>query len=199
MDTKEMRCFDGIDTATHPFAEVFNRNKDKIYQDKGGWSFRDFVIHPELPFGLVISQLPDEYVNALHLVRWDTDDPDEQFTLLNPKLLPLTYHLGIENMALAYPSFSPDGKWFVVGYYEHDLFRSPNLIAIPVSKKSSEFLNIDELVVLGSTREVSTINWATAPTALVISDRSADGIRKWDLGELHNARVIEIPENGEGK
>jgi hypothetical protein len=197
--TKKIRCFDGLKETTHPFAEVFNRNKDKINQDE--WGFRDFAIHPELPFGIVSAELAGGMVSTLFLVRWDISDPNKRFTVLNPKLQPLWRIFGIDNMVFSHPSFSPDGKWLTVGCFENDLFDEINFIAIPVDKKNENLIDTKELLVLNTNGNklpfMKSIAWATAPTALVVSYGYV--LKKWVLGEAHNARVIEVPGNGGGR
>jgi formylglycine-generating enzyme required for sulfatase activity len=215
--TKEMRCFNvlsegdplakiynrnGINETTHPFAEVFNRNKDKIGKD--ALALRDFAIHPELPFGLVAAKPArpasgaGKNANALFLLRWDIETGDGQWTDISQKLLPLARLFGIKDAVFAYPSFSPDGEWFAIGCFNDDSSRNPYFIAIPAGKEFSDFLNMEELVALGQAKDILSINWATAPTALVVSCGGNNGkdakISKWDLGELHNAIVINEQE-----
>jgi|GEM_PF-4673919 len=55
---------------------------------------------------------------------------------------------------------------------------------------------MDELVVLGFVNGLTSLAWSTNPTAFVVSDGNL--LYKWDLGELPNARVIVVPDSGEG-
>ncbi|MCL2183775.1 MAG: hypothetical protein FWB85_09940, partial [Chitinispirillia bacterium] len=80
-NSRNMLCFNGLTEIRHPFTDVFNSNKDKV------GSVRGFAIHPELPFGIVVDDTRPTH--PLLFLRWNTNDPDEQFTTINHKLLPL--------------------------------------------------------------------------------------------------------------
>ena len=205
-NTKNMLCFNALEKITHPFAEVFNRNKDKVHE------LRDFVVHPTLPLGFAVeshyqdwTSLPKKerdlffktpFVLSNHLIRWNTDDPDEQFTTISPMLLPLASLFDVKHLAFAYPSFSPDGKWLVLGCFKYNLFRSPYFIAIPVDSENPSFLNVEKLVVLGQVSQLTSIAWSTAPTSLVVADGYT--LYKWNLEEIDSARVITVPAPDSG-
>jgi hypothetical protein len=194
--SKRMLCFDGLNEAAHPFAEVFNRNAGKFR------SLRDFALHPELPFGVIVEKgfYPDRDtrsamsneerqnldIHALLLLRWDTDEPDGQLTAIHQQLLHLSSYLGIKRMGLAYPSFSPDGKWFIIGCFQYNMFDEVYFIAIPVDKKYPNFLDMDNLTVLSSGERMTSAAWAADPSAFVAAN-SGMSLKKWDLGNLREA------------
>ena len=187
----DMHCFDGLNEASHPFMEVFNGNKGDIKK------VRDFKLHPELPFGVVIEYGRDDpppdvpgagYVHGFHLLRWDTDEPKERRKYLSRMLTPLFQHMDIRirdgsysAMALAYPGFSPDGKWFVMGCFESNLFSRPSFIAVPVGREYSDFLGMAKPAILGKVEGITSFAWA-APATLAVS--GGQKVFKWDLGEL---------------
>ena len=184
--SKRMLCFDGLNETAHPFAEAFNRNAGKFR------SLRDFAVHPELPFGVIvedtdISEAPESMdTHYILLVRWDTDDPDGQLTAIHQKLMLLLcplFNIKTEYFACAYPSFSPDGKWFVIGIFSYNTFTSPYFVAIPVSEKYPNFLNIDKLVVLGKVERMTSAAWTADPSAFVAANRGMS-LKKWGLGNL---------------
>ena len=172
-----LRCFDstGKET-THPFAEIFNRNKGNTID------IRDMAVHPELPFGLVVGRHDITRVHSLFLVRWDTVDTNEQFAALHYKLLLLAHIFDIpaKYFAITYTSFSPDGKWFVAGCFTYNGYSKPRFIAIPVSKKDPNFLDLDKLIILGKVEGMTALAWSTDPTAFVVADGS-DHLYKWVL------------------
>jgi hypothetical protein len=188
--TKELVCYDGFNKTAHPFTEIFNNNKTSASD------VRHFAIHPTLPFGIIVDEA--RHTRPLHFLRWNTNDPDEQFTTINHKLLPLAalFNIKAEYFAFSYPSFSPDGKWLVLGCFQYDMFDEVHFIAIPVDPENLEFLNMDELVVLGFVNGIKSLAWSTDPTAFIVSNDLL--LYKWDLGELHNARVIVVPDSGNG-
>jgi hypothetical protein len=195
-NAKEMRCFENLNETTHPFVEIFNRNKEKFIYD-----IRDLAIHQELPFGLVVDRNHRADIKMLYLLRWDIDDPDEQFTAINHKLLIMSPLFGIRKtiMSYAYPSLSPDGKWLVIGCFQGNRFSRVNFIAIPISKEYPDFLGIDDLLILNTDgeeegRRIKSFTWSTDPTARVVS--YGNELRKWDLGEVPNAKVIVDGEDG---
>jgi hypothetical protein len=114
----------------HPFAEIFNRNSEKFRK------LKEFLIHPTLPFGIVIeigkdldweklNLLPptlenEKYtdsldavrrVHALYLLRWDTQDTNKQFVPIFTE--PVSVIPGLHPKTYSDFQWSPDGKWLV--------------------------------------------------------------------------------------
>jgi|GEM_PF-6209343 len=119
---------------------------------------------------------------------------NEQAIPLVEELEPLKSLFGIDNMTLAYQSFSPDGKWYVAGCISQDASQSPHFVAIPVnpvSKKNSDFFDIDNLIVLGQVKNITSLAWTYEPTSFVVSN--GELLHKWDLDELPNARIFVMP------
>jgi hypothetical protein len=191
----QMSCADGSEAVRHPFSEIFNSNSNRIGHVK------DFAIHPEQPFGVVI----EENIFGVHeliLVRWDIADPkkkDEQVLSFSQDLEPLKSLFGIDSMMLAYQSFSPDGNWYVVGCVAPDTPECPYFVAIPVvpvDKEHPDFLDTDELVILGQVEDITSIAWISEPVSYVVSNGKL--LHKWDLDELPDARFFVVPDD-EGK
>lgn len=216
-------CHDAeLKPSTHPFVEIFNRNNGKFRK------LKEMIIHPTLPFGLVveigkdidkteINKLPagsDERsalldklweireIHALYLLRWDTKDTKEQFTPIHTDTLSLLAPLAVKQYGRF--TFSPDGKWLVFGHEDVGTDQYGNLgpggkdqpffIALPVDETKPLFFG--EPIFMGRTfikeNYVTATAWTTDPTAFV----AADGIDlyKWDLGELHAARILTTPD-----
>ena len=185
---------------SHPFVEAFKRNFG--IGSKYVCPVLDFAIHPTLPFGVIIED--SSYGNIHHrlmVVRWDVGKIDKQVEIYCDVLEDLVHEFGITNMELAYASFSPCGKWYVIGCISPDDPKSPHFTAIPVitpDKKHPMFLYWDNVVVLGQVKNMTSLAWTHDPTTFVASD--GELLHKWDLEELPNARVFVMPdENGRGK
>jgi len=65
----------------------------------------------------------------------------------------------------------------------------------PLIGNNTLFLDIDSLVVLGTVAGLTSAAWTSEPTSYVVSN--GELLHKWDLDELPNARIFEVPENGE--
>lgn len=210
-------CHDtDLKRTTHPFVEIFNRNSGRFRR------LKEMIIHPTLPFGLVVEigkdwdfekvkDLPMEIfdklaeqreIHALYLIRWDIADTDKQyipihndtFSLLTPLVAKKYGHF----------TFSPDGKWLVFGH--EDMSKDewgnfyggkyqPFFVALPVDEKKPNFFG--EPIFMGRTsikgNDVTTTAWATDPTAFVAADGL--GLYKWDLGKLYAARTLTTPDS----
>jgi hypothetical protein len=193
-DRGQILCVDGGKSVSHPFSTLFNANSGNIGRVKG------IAIHPTLPFGVVIEESAPRY--NITVLRWDITDPkkkDEQVVSLAKDLEPLKSILDNNRIVLAYQSFSPDGKWYVVGCVTRDQMNEPNsphFIAVPVvsgGKERGGFLDMRNLAVLGQVKNMKSIAWTSEPTSYVVSD--GELLRKWDLNELPNARVLVMPES----
>ncbi|MDR2693796.1 MAG: hypothetical protein LBB74_06230 [Chitinispirillales bacterium] len=150
-ERRKIVCTDGKESVSHPFSEIFNANAKLFHIVK------DIAIHPNLPFVVII----EENIYGTHdlvVLRWDIASSKEkakQILSFGPILEELLALFGLKRLALAYQSFSPDGNWYVVGYVGRAVgneSRSPHFVAIPVvlvDKKHPDFLDTDNLVVLG--------------------------------------------------
>jgi hypothetical protein len=185
-------CTDGKQPISHSFSETYNSNIDRIGKIKG------FTIHPSLPFGVMIEERAAIGVrHGLIIVRWDTDDPDEQILAYVNMFNPLAQLFGFENMSLAYQSFSPDGNWYIVGCVAPDDPKNPYFIALPVDGEHPDLLDRDDIVILGQVKNMTSVAWTSEPTAYVVSN--GELLHKWDLNELPNARVFVMPGDDDGK
>jgi hypothetical protein len=189
-------CTDGKMSVLHPFSENFNINSSRIGMVK------DIAIHPKLSFGVII----EEGVSGPHdlvVLRFDISNlkkKDGQVISFSQIIEPLIPIFGLERVMLAYPSFSPDGHWYVIGFIALDEPRNPYFVAIPVTPVDKEhpyFLDIDNMVILGQVAGLTSVAWTSEPTSYVVSN--GEVLHKWDLDELPNARVFEMPEDGEGR
>ena len=209
-----------LQPVTHPFVEIFNRNNEKFRK------LKEMIIHPTLPFGLVIEIGKDtdwskyqsmeitpelakiqnsiyklEFIHTLYLLRWDTDDTNKQYIPIHTDTLSFLTPLTVKKYGRF--TFSPDGKWLVFGHEDSSKDKWGNLsggrqrpffVALPVDVKKPFFFG--EPVFMGRTsikeNDLTTTAWATNPTAFV----AADGLLlyKWDLGNLHAARVLTTPD-----
>jgi len=192
-DQGQMLCTDGNRPISHPFLEIFRANSGHFGKIK------DTAIHPKLPFGIMIEERTSgSVIHGLIVVRWDTTKPKKQVVVYGTIFESLALLFDIDGMALAYQSFSPDGKWYVVGCIKPDSIENPSnphFIAIPITpanNKHSNFLDMDNLLVLGQVADMISIAWTSEPTSYVVSN--GELLYKWDLDELPNARVFVVPE-----
>jgi hypothetical protein len=122
---------------------------------------------------------------------------------LAEELEPLKTILDEKRVRFVYQSFSPDGKWYVVGCIKpemSDVNKNPYFFAIPVisdGKERRNFLDMSNLVALGQVKNMTSIAWTSEPTSYVVSD--GELLRKWDLNELPNARVSVMPMESDGE
>jgi hypothetical protein len=192
----KIECTNGKESVTHPFSEVFNANSGRIA------AVKDIAIHPALPFGVIIEE-DAAGTQDLIVVRWDITNPkkkDEQLLSFGQDLNELRHLFDLYRLTLAYPSFSPDGDWYVVGLIAPDEPQSPHFVAIPVipvDKKRPYFLDVDNVVILGQVAGMTSIAWTSEPMSYVVSN--GELLHNWDLDELPDARVFEIPEDGAGQ
>jgi len=188
-------CTNGEQSVPHPFAETFNNNSDRIGRVK------DFLIHPKLPFGVIIEERAAD-IHDLTVLRWDITNPkkrDEQVVSFNEELEPLKSLFDLKSVTLAYQSFSPDGNWYVAGCISPDAPESPHFIAIPVTpvdEDTPDFFDMDDIVVLGQVENMTSLAWTSEPSSYVVSN--GEILNKWDFGELPNARVFVMPGEDDG-
>jgi hypothetical protein len=183
---KQILCTDGRQSVVHPFSEIYTTNFNRIGKVK------DIAIHPKLPFGVMIEErIGSNIFHGLVIVRWDTDNTDKQIVMLGKMFDSLALLFGLESMALAYSSFSPCGNWYVVGCIAPDDPKNPHFIAFPVGPEHPDFLDSDDIVILGQVKNMTSLAWTSEPTAYVVSN--GELLHKWDLDELANARVFVMP------
>jgi len=142
-DHGQVLCTDGYQPVSHPFSETFNANSSRIGPVK------DLAIHPKLPFGVIIEERVSGVYDLL-VLRLDIPDPKrkgKQIISFGQTLEPLKKLFNMEHLILAYPSFSQDGNWYVVGCIDGNTPQyepqSPYFVAIPVTlidKKHPYFL-----------------------------------------------------------
>jgi hypothetical protein len=178
-DSGKILCTDGKQPVSHPFSETFNANSQRINKIK------DLAIHPTLPFGVVIEDRAS--FGIFHrpvVVRWDVKEPEKQIVSHEKAFEPLVKLLNLDRMMLAYHSFSPDGNWYVIGCIEadYDEIKSPHFIAIPVDPKHPDLLDMDNIVILGQIKNMTSLAWTSNPTAYIVSNGKQ--LHRWDLSNL---------------
>jgi hypothetical protein len=194
-DKGRILCTDGSQPVSHPFSEVFNCNSDHI------GNIRDLAIHPTLPFGVMI----EDYVSGsisqqLTTVCWEAKKPKGQIVALNDVFEPLAPLFGLNRIAFAYQSFSPAGDWYIVGCLTLEAVAAPEeskapfFIAIPVDDERPNFLVVEELIVLGQVKNMTSLAWTTSLASYVVSN--GELLHKWDLDELPVAREFVVPADG---
>lgn len=127
--------------------------------------------------------------------KYDLYNPkkqNEQVISLNEELEPLMDLFGMDNITLAYQSFSPDKKWYIAGCIAPDAPQDPHFIAIPVTDYP-DFLNVDDFVVLGQVKNITSLAWTHEPASFVVSN--GELLHKWDLDELPNAHIFVMPDD----
>ncbi|MDR2971644.1 MAG: hypothetical protein LBU83_06940 [Bacteroidales bacterium] len=186
LDRDQIICTDGQQSISHPFSEIYNANSKRIGK------IEDIAIHPHLPFGVMVEKrVSSTVLHGLVIIRWDTDDADEQVSGYSKIFEPLAPLFGLKIMALAYQSFSPCGKWYVVGCIAPDGPKNPYFIALPVDQEHPDLLDRDGIIILGQVKNMTSLAWTSDPTAYVVSN--GELLHKWDLDELSNARVFVMP------
>ena len=190
--------------------EIFNRNSGNFRK------LKDFIIHPTLPFGIVVEIGKDvnwekyrdmpltretdefkdslyslEFIHALYLLRWDTSDEKKQFVPILTDSLSLIppVHAG----SYSGFQFSPDGSWMVFRDETHDT-RKPVFTALPIDSAAPLFFG--EPLFLGRLLRENAIPrltaWTTDPLGFVVSAEEY-GLYKWDLGRVDMAKVVDTP------
>ncbi|MBN1758571.1 MAG: hypothetical protein JW863_09650 [Chitinispirillaceae bacterium] len=195
-------------------AQDFNENKNKFR------CMQEIVIHPTLPFALIIEKgkwpekeklakadsLPreerrkirnalysEEARLTLYLFRWTHPDPKQ-------RLIPLLSSAGSiwnsYNPQNAYSdfTFSPDGKW-VVFRDKSESSDNPVFVAVPIDENNP--LLLGKPVKLGKTmREGSTgptgTAWTTEPTAFIMCDGLL--LHRWVLDEIATMGHRKMPD-----
>jgi hypothetical protein len=195
---------------THPIADAFNE-KSKQFR-----SFYEIVVHPTLPFAILLElgkrsekeklrKLPAKLFDSIskpileecrrqvvYCLHWTQSDPKQ-------RLIPITSEiLSIWNSYRPYPllnfTFSPDGKW-LIGRDCTESDENPCFVAIPIDEKNPLYLG--KPIKLGGVlrkeaKGPTGTAWATDPTAFVMSDGLL--LYKWDLGDIGKLKKVKIPE-----
>jgi hypothetical protein len=198
-DKGRILCTDGSQAISHPFSEMFNSNSGRI------GNVRDLAIHPTLPFGVLIEDhVSSSIFHQLTPVCWEAKKSKEQIVAFNDVFESLASLFGLNRIVLAYQSFSPAGDWYVVGCLTPETVAAPEepkdpfFIAIPVDEECPKFLVVEELVVLGQVKNMTSLAWTTGPASYVVSN--GELLHKWDLDELPAAREFVVPaDGGKGK
>jgi hypothetical protein len=185
-------CTDGCQSIPHPFSATYNANYNRIGKIK------DIAIHPNLPFGIMIEErVASNILHGLVIIRWDTNDPDEQVAGYSKMFEPLASLFSLNDMALAYSSFSPCGNWYIVGCIAPDAPQNPHFIALSVDQEHSDLLDRDNTIILGQVKNMTSLAWTSEPTSYVVSN--GELLHKWDLDELPNVHVFVMPEEDDGE
>jgi len=211
IESSKLSCHDSnLKPAAHPFSEIFNSNS------KNWRKVKEFIIHPTLPFGIVVEvgknvdydklhSLPDDIYekarepiiaerdrHVIYLLRWDTPDPEKQITPILTDSLSLIPPVSCEFYSGF--QFSPDGTWMVFKDETNDS-KKPVFVAIPVKKDAplyfGEPLYLGRLFIEDAIPSMSA--WTSDPLGFVVSS-GEHGLWKWDLGNVNLARVVDTAE-----
>jgi len=158
---------------THPFTDAFNHNLDKF----GGSGVRAFAFHPELPFGVVAGRSAGE----LFVLSWDVKDGKIELIDLKSTL----ESLRIEDSHFACPMFSPDGKWLIVAI---GVSKSPRFIAFPAGSDYPGFVNVKEVVSLGTVSDIKAIAWSLEPSLFIVVSNLE--LFRWKMDDAEDAGII---------
>ncbi|MBN1603015.1 MAG: hypothetical protein JW915_15505 [Chitinispirillaceae bacterium] len=183
----------------HPFAEIFNRNNRNFRK------LKEFLIHPTLPFGIVveigkdwdsekIDAIPIEVFDSLiiplekerdrhtfYLLRWDTNDTNKQFVPIFTE--PSSIIAGLHPKTYSDFQWSPDGKWLVFRdetQYEEWQDDTPisqeNPVFIALPIKSDNSLYIGEPLYLGKVMRENATPESSAWVQKPVSFVVSDGL-----------------------
>jgi hypothetical protein len=184
---------------THPFAEIFNKN------NKNFRKLKEFLVHPTLPFGVVveigkdwdsekIDAIPIEVFDsviiplekerdrhAFYLIRWDTNDTNKQFVPIFTE--PVSIIPGLHPKTYSDFQWSPDGEWLVFRdetQYEEWQDGTPtseeNPVFIALSIKTDNPLYIGEPLYLGKIMRENATPESSAWVQKPVSFVVSDGL-----------------------
>jgi hypothetical protein len=186
---KNVEAYDAhLNKITHPLVKFINENKKKFIM------IREFVIHPYLPFAVIMDDLFPRntgkgWNNKLWVVRWE--HPDEEEVLI--PFFPYNKSIikpSLKELFIVYIQFSPDGKWLVL-YDQSDWRNSDSFVAIPVEPNNPKYFGKPKLLGKNyyNSAEYSTA-WIADPTSFVAC--YGETLYKWDLERLNDPDVDEV-------
>lgn len=207
--TNKISCHDtDLKPSTHPFAEIFNRQSETFRK------LKEFLIHPTLPFGIVLeigkdfdfvtfNKLPKtedtqrikdslwqlEDIHALYLLRWDTPDTQKQFVPILTDSFSLVPPLDCSFYGGL--QFSPDGSWMVFRDESRNR-KNPVFTSLPIDSTAPNFFGEPLYLgrIMAEYAEPVMSAWTSNPLGFVVST-GEQGLWKWDLGRVRMARVID--------
>jgi hypothetical protein len=213
--TTELEVFDEyFKPTTHPLAEAFNQNRKTFRR------LQEIVVHPSLPFALIIEMgkdqdptslemlPPEQKVKALTLLyeensrrtlflfRWQHEDKKQRFIpLLAMNSSVWNTYNPIDNYSGFH--FSPDGKWCVFRDYTGN-YKNPVFVAIPINEKNP--LLLGKPLKLGNAVRSDAIGptgtaWTTNPTAFVMCDGMLLYHWNLDIYDQISMQKIKMPPN----
>ena len=169
-----------FNVSSHPLVDVMNENLETI-----GFIWQ-LLIHPTLPFAIVMSELhdPKKPFNRLLLIRWEQEKLEDKIIQHFPYDKSITKR-NLNKFLLNEMQFSPDGRWFVVkdqsAKKEGEFF-----IAIPINPDNPLYFGQPQLLGrhLGSAESISTA-WTENPLCFVAS--YGNTLYRWELDKLLNS------------
>jgi hypothetical protein len=211
--TTKLEVFDEqFKSVNHPIAESFNKNR------VGFRSMQEIVIHPTLPFALIVEQgkpptkdklnaadaLPESECDkarsliygdferkTLYLFRWTEPDPKKQFV---PLLSVAGSIWNSYNPTNSYSdfTFSPDGKW-VIFRDKTEGSDNPIFVTVPISTNNTLYLG--KPIKLGKVLRQDAIGpkgtaWTTNPTAFVMSDGLM--LYRWNMDDIPSVERVKM-------
>lgn len=197
----------------HPLAVAFNKNQ------VGFRCMLEIVIHPTLPFALIVEQgkpptkeklnaadaLPDSECKkaraliygdvrrkTLYLFRWTEPDQKKQFVPLLSVAGSIWNSYNPSNRYSDF-TFSPDGKW-VIFRDKTEGSDNPVFVTVPIS--TSNPLYLGKPIKLGKVLREDAIGpegsaWTSNPTAFVMSDGLI--LYRWNMDKISSLERVKMP------
>ena len=183
-DSIKMTAFDiNFKPVQHPFCDLFNGLKNFRCLD-------EMVIHPTLPFAILVEMDRDDRANyKVWLARWDHPEEKERCVeLLGQDISMFSKYANIKHLVCTQFEFSPDGKWLL--FRDHSEYAvqkvdSPIFVTMPVSADNPLFLGKPKFLgrVLRENARPTSTAWIQKPQlSFVASDGKV--LYKWELENL---------------
>ena len=187
---------ENLNKITHPLAEFINESSDKFN------CLRRFLIHPYLPFALIVDDLEPLDSNVAHnkkmwVVRWEHPDEDDKLIPFFPYIKSIIKPV-LKTFIVIEIQLSPDGRWLVI-HDQSDWRNSDSFVAIPVEPDNPKYFGTPKLLGKSffNSNETSTA-WIADPLCFVAC--YGGSLYKWELDRLLNSSDSdegEIDENNE--
>jgi hypothetical protein len=172
---------------THPLVDIMKANAETI-----GFIWQ-LLIHPTLPFALIMSELhdPEKPFNRLLLIRWDQEKVEDQIIQHFPYDKAITKR-NLNKFLLHEMQFSPDGRWFVVKD-ESAKKEAAFFIALPIDPNNSLYFGKPRLLGrhLRNAESISTA-WTENPLSFVAC--YGNTLYRWELDKLLDTDESENDE-----
>lgn len=177
-EKKRLEAYDAdLKPSSHPFCILFND------LDQLDIEFRDLyelVIHPTLPFALLIESTGGEG-NKVWLAKWNNAKSEEKFIeIISQKL---SMFSDVKKLIASDFQFSPKGDWLVFRD-KSELTGNPLFVAMPIDESEEYFLGKPKILgkVMREFETPTSTCWISEPLSFVVSDGMV--LYKWELENL---------------